>query len=122
MDPITIGLIAGAGKGLLDQRQEKKDRQTQSEIQRWSPWTGLQGQQVKGTNLVNPMMQGAMTGAMMGQGMGGAAAAGGGTGVEAGALGSGGVPMAPESQFYSPYSPAAPNAARDYTSPWMAMR
>jgi len=42
--------------------------------------------------------------------------------VEAGALGAGGTPMAPGSQFHTPYQAgAAPNAAQDYTSPWMGL-
>lgn len=75
MLPILIGAGVGLAKGLADQQQEKKDRRTQAEIQRWSPWTGLQGQQVKGTNLLNTTAQGAMAGGMLGQGMGGGAAA-----------------------------------------------
>ena len=125
MLPVLVGAGLGLVKGHMDRQQEKKDRKTQAEIQRWSPWTGMQGQNVKSTSMLGSAAQGAMGGAMVGQMMGPGAAAPATTaetGIEAGALGAGGTPMAPGSQFHTPYAAgAAPSAAQDYTSPWMGL-
>ena len=123
MLPMLIGAGVGLAKGHMDRQQERKDRKTQAEIQRWSPWTGLQGQQVKNTSMLGAGMQGAMGGAMIGQAMGGGgatAATSGETGVEAGALGAGGTPMAPGSQFHTPYQGPQPT---DYSNggAWMGL-
>lgn len=82
MDPITIGLLAGAGVGLLkggvlDRQKEQRQRKQEAEIQRWSPWTGMQAQRVQEADPLGAAMQGGMTGAMVGNAMGPAAAPGG---------------------------------------------
>ncbi len=109
MDPITIGLLAGAGLGLvkggiIDAEKEKKNRQMEAEIARYSPWGGMQAQRVQQADPFGSMMQGGMAGAMMGNAMGGSSAAGGSAGA-AGAGGSSAAPggMAAGKSFYSPY-------------------
>lgn len=72
MDPLTIGLMAGGGlglvKGILDQGREAKDRQVAAETTRYSPWTHMQAQPVQRADLLGSAMQGGTAGAMMGQG------------------------------------------------------
>lgn len=112
MDPITIGLLAGAGMGLikggyLDKKAEAKDRQEQAAIARYSPWTGMKPTPVKRADPLGSTMQGAMGGAMLGGqfpagGGGGAAAASTETGIAGADVGAGGTPLAPDSQFYQP--------------------
>lgn len=74
MDPVTIGLLAGGGLGLLkggvlDAQNEKRDRAMQAQIQRYSPWTGMQAQPVKRADPLGSAMQGVTAGGLMGQGM-----------------------------------------------------
>jgi len=84
MDPITIGMLSmaalGALKGKTDidraKQIENSDRKLASETARYSPWTGMQPQQIRqapsafGT-MLGSGMQGAGFGAMLGQGMAG---------------------------------------------------
>lgn len=77
MDPITIALIGaalGAGKGFMDQDNEDKQRKIAAVTARWSPWTGMQAQLPKGSNILGSVLQGAMAGAMMGKQFGGGGA------------------------------------------------
>lgn len=100
MDPITIGLLAGAGtglgKGLLDQEKEKRNRKMEAQIAAYSPWSGMGAQRVQEADTLGAVMQGGMTGAMMGQMMGGGSA---------GAAGANAAPggMAANRQFYNPW-------------------
>lgn len=64
-----IGAGVGLGKSLLDQQQEKRDRQEAAMIAQWSPWTGMQPEKVKRTDYLGNAMQGGMTGASLGQNM-----------------------------------------------------
>lgn len=84
MDPITIGLLAGAGMGLvkggvLDAQKEKRQRKRDAELARFSPWTGMGPMGIQEADPLGSTMQGAMGGAMLGQGIGAASGAGGAT-------------------------------------------
>lgn len=75
MDPITIGLLAGAGLGLgkgllVDGPAADRQRKVSAVEARYSPWTGIQPQQVKEADPMGNAMQGGLTGAMVGQGVG----------------------------------------------------
>lgn len=61
-----LGLAAGAGKSVLDQAAEKKQRQLQAETTRYSPWTGMQAEAPKRTDWLGNMLQGGLGGGMMG--------------------------------------------------------
>jgi hypothetical protein len=80
MDPLTLALIGG-GLGLLksgqDEAAAKKQNLLNAQIMRYSPWTHMtpSAQQGHGDQLGN-VMQGAFTGAALGQSMGKDAAAG----------------------------------------------
>ena len=95
MDPITIGLLAGAGLGLvkgelIDRPKEKRQRKQEAEIARYSPWGGMQAQRVQEADPFGSMMQGGMAGGMMGSQFGGgggsAGAAGAGTSATPGGM------------------------------------
>lgn len=52
MDPITLGLLIGAGGGLLksvtvDKAREDRQRKLAAATQRYSPWTQLQAQPIQ---------------------------------------------------------------------------
>lgn len=68
MDPMTIGLIMGAVKAQSDEGKEKRDRQMQAGIAKYSPWTGMKAQpgQIQSANPVGDIAQGGLTGAMYG--------------------------------------------------------
>jgi hypothetical protein len=78
MDPITIGLLAGAGLGLvknqMEGQQAAKERKAEGTIAQWSPWTGMAAHRVKDPSMIGDVMSGGMTGAMLGQAAGGGAA------------------------------------------------
>lgn len=69
MDPITIGLLAGAGlgfaKGQGDVEAAREARKREAEIARWSPWTNLAPQRVEPGNVMYSAMQGGLTGAQL---------------------------------------------------------
>lgn len=99
MDPVTIGLLAGAGigavkGGVLDRQKEERQRQRDAELARWSPWSGIGPQGIQEADMLGSTMQGAMGGAMLGSnipgGGGGAATAAGG----ASGGGAAGTPLA----------------------------
>lgn len=97
MDPITIGLLGGAGLGALkgatiDRDRENRQRKLQAEIARYSPWSGMQANPgaIPQADILGSAMQGGMGGAMLGQGVGGAMAGKAAATGSAGALGASG--------------------------------
>lgn len=70
--PLAIGAGAGLGKGLLDQEEQDRQRKIAAVTARWSPWTGMQAQLPRGSNMLGSVLSGAMAGAMMGKQFGGA--------------------------------------------------
>jgi len=67
-------MAAGAAKSeLSDRPAAQRQRNAEAEKTRWSPWTGMQGQNVQDPNTANAMMQGGMSGLMMSQNMDAAA-------------------------------------------------
>lgn len=71
--PLVIGAGLGALKNLEANQMASKNRQTQSAIARYSPWTGMQPQNVQDPSIIGDVLQGGTAGAMFGQGMAGAA-------------------------------------------------
>ena len=75
-----IPMAVGAGLGVAKQANESaiadRERKRQAEIQRWSPWTGLQGKQVQSPSLFGNVAQGAFAGGMAGNAFGGGEAPG----------------------------------------------
>lgn len=71
MDPVTIGILAGAGmglvKGMSDKDRERKDRRVAAETAMWSPWTGMQPDKVQSADVMGSTMQGGLAGASVGQ-------------------------------------------------------
>lgn len=61
---LGAGVMAGSLKNMEGQNKADKQRQAQAEIQRWSPWTGLQGQQVQDPSLMGDLATGAALGGM----------------------------------------------------------
>lgn len=72
--PLAVGAALGVGKNIEGRYQANKQRKAQGEIQKWSPWTGLQGQMVKDPSLFGDVATGAAIGGMAGGMMGGGAA------------------------------------------------
>ena len=74
MEPMTIGLLAGAGagllKGLLGRKQETRDRALAAETARWSPWTGMQPKMPQRTDVMGNVISGGTTGLLLGQNYG----------------------------------------------------
>lgn len=73
MDPLTMAMIGG-GVGLLkgelvDRPREQRERNYQSVVARYSPWTGMQPTPPKEADPFGSALQGGMTGAMLGQSM-----------------------------------------------------
>ncbi len=73
MGPLAIaGILAAAGllkSELVDRPKEKRQRQLAAATQRYSPWTGLQANEVKETDSIGTGMQYGMAGAQFGQNM-----------------------------------------------------
>lgn len=73
MDPITLSLILGgtglAKSFLVDKPKEDRQRQEASATQRYSPWTGLKANDIQEADPFGSALQGAATGASMGQNM-----------------------------------------------------
>jgi hypothetical protein len=68
MDPMTIGLLAGAGllkSELVDRPRE--ERQKAAVTARWSPWTGMAPNQIQEADPFGSAIQGGLTGAMLSQ-------------------------------------------------------
>jgi len=74
MEPMTIGLLAGAGAGLLkglhERKQEARDRALAAETARWSPWTGMQPKMPQRTDVMGNVISGGTTGLLLGQNYG----------------------------------------------------
>lgn len=113
MIPLLVGGAAlGLAKGYQDQQNEKKDRQVASATARYSPWTGMQPQQVKRGDMIGSGMQGAMAGGMLGQSLGG-----GGDAAAGGAMQT--TDPAAQASMTGGQSMMQPGMAQKY--PWMAM-
>jgi len=73
MDPLTIGLIAGAalgvGRSVLGAQQAERNRKAEGTIAQWSPWTGMGAQRVQDPDTMGNVMEGAAMGAAFGQGL-----------------------------------------------------
>jgi len=63
------GAAMGAMKNQGDEQIEADDRRLAAETMRYSPWTGMRPGQIRQANLQNSVMQGAMSGGMMGMNM-----------------------------------------------------
>lgn len=79
-NPWMLGLGAGgAVLGLLkaseDSQNYRHEQNAQNIKERFSPWTHQHGEMLKKPSAMGSILQGATTGAMMGQGMGGEDAA-----------------------------------------------
>lgn len=72
--PALLALImAGAQYGkseLVDKPRADKERQTQAEMTRWSPWTGIRGKDVAEPDSLGAAMQGGFAGYSLGQNIG----------------------------------------------------
>ena len=71
MDPLTLSLILGAAgfakSQLIDRPKEARDRKFESVKAMWAPWTGMQPNAVKEADPFGSTIQGAFTGASLGQ-------------------------------------------------------
>lgn len=70
MDPMTWILISsalGLGKGLMDQEKEGRQRKMAAQMMQWSPWTNMNVPMPQSADVLGSTMQGALTGAIMGQ-------------------------------------------------------
>lgn len=61
------GLAAGGVKSGIEAGNEKKDRQLQAETTRYSPWTGMQAEAPRRTDFLGNLLQGGLSGAMLGR-------------------------------------------------------
>ena len=71
--PMAAGAGLGLVKGIDESMKADKERERQAEIQRWSPWTGLQGRSVQDPSLAGNVAQGLFAGGMAGKMFGGGA-------------------------------------------------
>lgn len=62
--PLAVGAGLGLLKNVEGNRAASNQRKAQGEIQRWSPWTGLQGHAVQDPSLMGDLATGAAIGAM----------------------------------------------------------
>lgn len=73
MDPVTIGLLIGAGTGLLkteaDKKKEARQRQLAATTQLYSPWTGLQANPVQEADEFGNLLKYSGAGASIGSGI-----------------------------------------------------
>jgi len=71
--PIAIAAIIGAAMGAQKNSAERQanrgKRERESEIARWSPWTGMQGQRIDDNAIMGDIMKGGLAGASFGQGL-----------------------------------------------------
>ena len=112
-------ILAGAGLGAVrsmqQEQQAKQDRKREAEIARWSPWSGMQAQRVGTPDYMDNIMQGGLTGAMMGQAMKRGKTADPTSSDMAGEAGMAGDPNAVN------YNGSNPNAMSPYYNPWKSM-
>ena len=116
---IAIGAALGALKTNQEEKAAHEERGIESGKTRWATFTGQQGRNVQSPSLMGNMMQGAATGAMMGQMAGGGeAAAAGAEGAAAGGSSSAATAsMTPASNIYA--SNGAFNNAMMQQYPWL---
>ena len=70
MDPMTIGLLAGAGllkSELVDRPREEEQRRQAAVIARWSPWTGMAPNAIQRADPFGAAIEGGLTGAVLSQ-------------------------------------------------------
>ncbi len=65
--PLVIGALIGLAKAKSDADKEKRQRQEKANTQRYSPWTGMEGDPIQMADPVGAIGQGALAGAMYGQ-------------------------------------------------------
>jgi hypothetical protein len=82
--PLLAGAALGGVKTLFGKGRESRDRKLAAETQRYAPWTGLEAKPVQEESLFGNLLQGGVTGAMLGQGLGEAANVAGAGGAAAG--------------------------------------
>lgn len=118
MGPLILGALAGAGLGLLkgeaDKKREKKERLLNAEIVRYSPWTRLNPEPVQSADPMGSILQGGLSGAMMGQGIAGVNA-------QNAALSAQGAAAAPGAAPPPTYMPGQGMAPYANASPWTGM-
>lgn len=62
---LAVGAGLGALKNIGDQQAANNQRKAQAEIQRWSPWTGMQGQMVQDPSLMGNIATGTAIGSQL---------------------------------------------------------
>ena len=71
MNPMLIGMLAGAGLGVIKGQEDKKNYKQEQKLNAikamYSPWTGIAPTNPKNPSMMGSMMQGGMAGGMMGQ-------------------------------------------------------
>ena len=77
-----IGAAMGAQKNSADRQANRGKRERESEIARWSPWTGMQGQRIDDKAIMGDIVKGGLAGASFGQGLGKGGGGGGGGGAQ----------------------------------------
>lgn len=112
----VIGAVLGGVRASAEDSNNKRENRTNVTREQWSPYTGQHGKDIKNADYMGRVMQGASTGAAMGQQMGGGQAA-----PQANA-GTAGMGMTQGAAFDgSGVTPAqangAPGSAIDYGSP-----
>lgn len=114
MNPILIGMLAGAALGGVkhfasDKPKEKRQRELAATTQQLSPWTGMQAGPIQEADLLGSMMSTSLAGGATGKSMGESGAAS--TIVERG-----GTPdtfgSTPMPQMQMPVAPGAPLATQ----------
>jgi hypothetical protein len=74
MDPQLIGMIGGAGMGLLksneDEAKANRQRQLAATTALYSPWTGMKPNEVQEASTMGATLGGAAQGAALGQSFG----------------------------------------------------
>lgn len=62
LGPIILAAANFGKSELVDKPQAEKRRQTEAQITRWSPWTGMKGQTVYDPSSVDALIQGGFQG------------------------------------------------------------